>query len=139
MDIVLDVVCGHYRTTKDALLGKGRTKNIAKARTTAYWLARHAGLSFPEIARAMLRDHSTVLTSVKRLELQAWESSRLMKELDRRLGLLEGSETVVVAFNKRTLTVLQELLESGLWGDTLEQVVERVTCQYLHEQLKRED
>jgi len=139
MDIVFDVVCRHYRTTKEVLLSKDRTKNVFKARSTTYWLARHSGLSWPEVGKAMHRDHSTAMGAVKRLQLPAWEHSKLIREVDHRLGALEDSDVVAVIFNKKTMAVLQELLDSGLWGGTLEDVVERVTCQYLHEQLKRKE
>lgn len=139
MDIIMDVVCRYYRTTNDILLGKDRTKSVHKARATACWLARHAGLSWPEIAKYMHRDHTSVMSSVDRLMLTSKESSTLIKLLDVNLGAIGGSDVVTVIFNEKTLGTLQELLDSGLWGSTLEDVVERVVCQYLHGQLKREE
>ena len=47
-----------------AILGRCRTKSIARARKLAYWLAREtSGCSWPELALAFNRHHSSLLTA----------------------------------------------------------------------------
>lgn len=50
------------------ILALGRSKSIAEARLVAYYVARHCTrLSYPELGRALLRDHSSVVAGVKRM------------------------------------------------------------------------
>lgn len=50
-----------YGTTPEAIRGPARDKSIATARMVACWLLRQTGLSYPEIGRAVDRDHTTVM------------------------------------------------------------------------------
>jgi chromosomal replication initiator protein len=50
------------------LLGPSKKKHIARARLMAYYLARElTGHSFPELARAFDRDHSTIQSGVDKI------------------------------------------------------------------------
>lgn len=64
------------------LLGQGRSKAVAMARRHAYLVLRErTDLSYPEIARLLDRDHSTILYGVRlaQHERAAWgtETERL--------------------------------------------------------------
>jgi chromosomal replication initiation ATPase DnaA len=50
-----------YGTTPEAIRGPARDKSIASARMVACWLLRQTGLSYPEIGRAVDRDHTTAI------------------------------------------------------------------------------
>jgi chromosomal replication initiator protein len=60
---VIDAVCRHYNVTREALVGKGRSRAIAVPRQMAMYLARmETDASLPQIGNALGgRDHSTVL------------------------------------------------------------------------------
>lgn len=52
------------------LLGKARTPSVVKARHAAMWAAFQAGLSFSEIGREFGRDHTTVISAVRKVEAE---------------------------------------------------------------------
>jgi chromosomal replication initiator protein len=63
-------VCSHFRLTSADLLSKDRHKSVAFARQVAMYLCRQRlKSSFPELGRAFgNRDHTTVISAVKRVE-----------------------------------------------------------------------
>jgi chromosomal replication initiator protein len=63
-------VCSHFRMTSADLLSKDRHKSVAFARQVAMYLCRQRlKSSFPELGRAFgNRDHTTVISAVKRVE-----------------------------------------------------------------------
>jgi chromosomal replication initiator protein len=66
---VVQIVARHYNLTKDALLGRSRTKQIANARQVAMYLLREEnGLSLINIGEILGgRDHSTVRHGVEKV------------------------------------------------------------------------
>lgn len=53
----------------EAVLGASRNAELARARFAIAWAARQAkGRSFPQIARALRRDHTTVMSAFRRAE-----------------------------------------------------------------------
>lgn len=58
---VLDAVCETCHVPVDLLLGPVRSASVARARQFAMLLLRERGLSYPEIGRALNRDHTTVM------------------------------------------------------------------------------
>lgn len=67
---VISVVCNYYNLTKNQLLGKNRTKNVATARHIAMYLCRkHLDVSYLKIGEAFGgKDHSTVLSACEKIE-----------------------------------------------------------------------
>ena len=49
------------------LVGQGRATSVVRARRVAMWIAHERGFSYSEIGRALQRDHSTVMASVRAL------------------------------------------------------------------------
>ncbi len=66
---VVRIVAGHFNLTKEALLGRSRTKEIANARQLAMYLLREEnGLSLINIGELLGgRDHSTVRHGVEKI------------------------------------------------------------------------
>ena len=59
----------------EVLLGPRRDAWIVQARQGLMWVLRHRmGLSYPEIGRAMKRDHTTAMHGVRAEELRRAES-----------------------------------------------------------------
>lgn len=52
----------------DEMKGRSRNKHTVSARQLCYWQGRKAGLSLPEIGRFFNRDHTTVLSGIRKLE-----------------------------------------------------------------------
>lgn len=62
-------VATYFGVTPADLHSSRRTRTISAARMVAMYLARqHTNMSFPEIARAMGKNHSTVVLAVQRLQ-----------------------------------------------------------------------
>lgn len=64
---MLERVAAHYGLSLTEILEKDRHKHTVDARHVAMWIARQHKWSFPEIARQMERDHSTVIHAVRRV------------------------------------------------------------------------
>lgn len=84
-------VCEHYRIKMSQLTGKDRHREVALPRQVAMWLARtHLGTSFPQIgARFNGKDHTTVMSAVRKIDRTAHEDLELaaaLEQIARKLG-----------------------------------------------------
>lgn len=93
MTLVVELVGERFGVTQDQIFSHDRHRTIAIARQACYWLGRHASkpqLSYPQIARALGTDHTTVMHGVRRmaerLEDDAWLRTTL-RELQTDLGI----------------------------------------------------
>lgn len=79
VDDVQRAVCEHYRIKIPQLIGKDRHREVALPRQVAMFLARvHLGTSFPQIgAKFDGKDHTTVMSAVKRVEKLLGEDPEL--------------------------------------------------------------
>ena len=89
-DAIQKEVARFYKVPVDELKGERRVKHIAHARQVAMYLCRTlTNESFPKIGERFNKDHSTVITSVRKIE-QARESDEQLKlelgELAEKLG-----------------------------------------------------
>jgi chromosomal replication initiator protein len=77
-------VCGHFRLSNSELLSKDRHKSVAFARQVAMYLCRQRlKCSFPELGRAFgNRDHTTVISAVRRVEALRGSDPRVAAHLD---------------------------------------------------------
>ncbi|MFO0661388.1 MAG: chromosomal replication initiator protein DnaA [Polyangiaceae bacterium] len=68
MDDIQRLVCHHFSLRSSDLLSKDRSQSVTKARHIAMYLCKHnLNVSYPEIGRAFGRDHSTVMSAVKKM------------------------------------------------------------------------
>jgi chromosomal replication initiator protein len=79
MDQIQEVVCNYYDVRTSEMLGKSRQRRVTLARQMSMYLARkHLRISLPEIGRSFGRDHTTVLSSVRKIAgLKATDSGTL--------------------------------------------------------------
>lgn len=66
----IEAACDLYSIEATDVLGPQRDAKYVKARQIAAWLMREDGLSFPTIGRALKRDHTTAIHSVRAVEKQ---------------------------------------------------------------------
>jgi chromosomal replication initiator protein len=82
----------YYKVAVEDLRADRRTKHLAHARQVAMYLARRmTRSSFPEIAARFNKDHSTVISSVRKVERLREMDATVRKELDEleaKLGVL---------------------------------------------------
>ena len=62
---IVDAVAEATGIPAKHILSKSRTAPVARARQIVMYEARKAGLSYPQIGRALGRDHSTVVMGVR--------------------------------------------------------------------------
>ncbi len=62
---IVDAVSEATGIPSKHILSKIRTAPVARARQIVMYEARKAGLSYPQIGRALGRDHSTVVVGVR--------------------------------------------------------------------------
>lgn len=79
---VIRVVSEQYGFSEEELLSARRQEPLALARHIAMYLAKVCtGRSYPEIARRLVRDHTTIMHGVRRIEKLMTESSALLEEV----------------------------------------------------------
>lgn len=80
--VICETVGNYYEVTLDEILSVDRHKSIVEARQIAMWITRKTqALSYPEIGREFGRDHSTVMSAIRRVD----RASGTMLETVRRL------------------------------------------------------
>lgn len=94
-----EVVSHILQVTVQDIYGERRQAYIAEARHYVYWLAKnYTKFSYPRIARAMKKDHSTVIHGVQKIDRQLANKDertvvlckQLQEELDRKFGDVDG-------------------------------------------------
>ena len=82
---VVDLVARKFNLTKEKLLGRDRTKDVAHPRQIAMYLLREeAKISFPQIGEVLGgRDHSTVMSAIEKIKEQIRSGDgRVQKDID---------------------------------------------------------
>ena len=68
IDTITKTVASYFDLQERVLKSKSRQRQVTRARQiTMYLVRRHLHWSFPEIGRAFSRDHTTVMTSVRKV------------------------------------------------------------------------
>ena len=65
---VVAVTAAHFAVSPAQVTGSERGRDVVRARMVAAWLLRQDGRSYPEIGRALGKDHTTVMHAVKRVD-----------------------------------------------------------------------
>lgn len=80
---IAHAVCVHLGVTEEQLFQRTRgLKEAAEARQVFYWLGREVtGKSFPQIARCLGRDHSTVIHGWRRVDARLANDDRFYSEV----------------------------------------------------------
>lgn len=83
IDRVIEVVSTKYGVSKEDLLGKKRTKEVAMARHIAiYLLRKKTDMSLPAIGAEFGRDHTTILSSCGVIEREITENPAFAAEIN---------------------------------------------------------
>ncbi len=67
-EAIMRWLCAAYGLGQDELTGPVREHPMSEARIVGYYLARRRGMSYPVIGRLFNRDHTTVMSGVKRAD-----------------------------------------------------------------------
>lgn len=117
---LVDKSCAMFDATREEVLGRGRTENVAMARMFCYWSVRtfySPQLSFPEIGQIFERNHATVIYGVQKINKTNAKGLRGKKEAmralfrlkrEKRLDLIERVKRELLEAHFR----IEKLLES---------------------------
>jgi hypothetical protein len=97
MTEVVSRVCKQFSVSSADLLGARRHAHIAQARHVLAWLLRERGLSYPAIGKAMNKDHTTIMSAVRKVDAERAKSEAVARVLDEMNGLT-GSEVFADPF-----------------------------------------
>ncbi len=68
-DLIIKETARYFNTDGETLRGPARSKGVAEARHVAMYLVRKmTNLSLPDTGREFMRDHTTVISAVKKIE-----------------------------------------------------------------------
>lgn len=82
-DVVINAVSGHFSINKKALMGKARSRIVARPRQMLMYLLRtEMGLPLEEVGRIVGgRDHTTVMHAVDKITLLATNDVKIQEDL----------------------------------------------------------
>ena len=136
---VVDAVARYYGVGSQQIYGRGRSGTVATARSVSIYLVRMTlGYSYPEIARLFgSRNHSTIISVI-----QGVVAKRAKDEgFDRTLDVLRDSALewqgkdpatrTPIAFPDKVWDKLQGLLDTGMFGKSINDVVVRLVSEKL--------
>lgn len=106
---VMVAVCRYFEVRMVDLRGRDRHKSIATARHVAMYLCKNRlryNPSFPEVGRAFgNRDHTTVMSAVRKIEVQRVTDARLRAQV---IALEQSLGCRTPATNAPRLRIVQE-------------------------------
>ncbi len=124
-------VARYYSVTPEILVSRDRSKSATVARATGMYVARLAGdFSYPEIGAAFQRDHTTVMSAIKKAARQAASSPLYrdaIEQLQREVKGL-GIDGDRVTIRREILVLLQAQVTRGIYGASVEDIVDRILC-----------
>lgn len=91
---MLNSVCQHFCVTREQLTGKDRHASLALARQVASWLLRERGYSYPEIGAMLARDHTTIMSGVRKVERLRAVNPRVAETIERMRGVNDARVSV---------------------------------------------
>ncbi len=92
VDEIQRAVCHHFQLRASDLLSKDRHKGIALARHVAMYLCKQRlRVSFPELGRAFCKDHTTVISAVRKVTALREQDPQVRAHLDAIERRLTGS------------------------------------------------
>ena len=82
-EVIRDLVCRHFRVTKEELASRSRKQSVTLPRQVAMYLSRKfTDASLEAIGRLFNRDHATVCHSIKKIERRVKESPTLRSQVE---------------------------------------------------------
>ncbi len=82
-EVIRDLVCRHFRVSKEELASKSRKQAVTLPRQVAMYLSRKfTDASLESIGRLFNRDHATVCHSIKKIEKSVKTSPRLRSQVE---------------------------------------------------------
>lgn len=123
---ILDVVCTHYGVRPEEIKGPRRTEKLTTPRQIAMYLsARLAQRSLNQIGAALLRDHTTVLGSVRKIEALVEEDAALRATV----GELEIAALAIAGLRAQGVLPLRKPIDAFLLAEKIVRSGDRFAIQ----------
>ena len=92
MDEIMRKTCDYYNVRMSDLLSPKRSRNIARPRQMAMWLAKNLTTrSYPEIGRRFgNRDHTTAMHAVRKIDELKAQDAQIAEDAELLRRMLEG-------------------------------------------------
>ena len=89
---IISEVSRKYGVSEDDIRSKKKSENIANARhICVYIIRRMTDLSLPSIGKIFSRDHSTVLSSINKVDLNIKTKKNYEEEIENLIKDIKGS------------------------------------------------
>lgn len=141
---IVDLVSDHFNVPRSQVYEHTRLRTVTQARQLAMYLSRLVcGWSYPEVGIAFGRDHTTIMSACKRVaDLRANNANynilveRMLAhltEVRRAQPQVHLPHATEIVFSERVWHRLRQLEQSGMFGGSLNEVVERLVAMQLFE------
>lgn len=132
--VVIDACARHYSVDPGSVLGKGKKLSQIVTRHTAMYVARLVGnFSYPQIAEAFGKKcHTTVMNACARMAQRTTidpDYDQAVKTLVREVQGL-GLTGAPVKIRTELLELLQARVREGVYGRSVEDLVDRILCDH---------
>ena len=81
-ELTVERVSAELGVTVGDILSRTRLRHVAHARAVVAWVLRQHELSFPAIGRLLGRDHTSIMTAVRKIEGERRHCQRSAEVLD---------------------------------------------------------
>lgn len=138
----VNAAAAYYGVSSKQVYAHGRAKTASSARQVAMYLSRIVlGFSYPEIGKAFDRDHTTVMSACKKVtELRVGDRRyNVAIEKLQKTVTVSGIESTTsgaltaVSFPDKVWEKLKEVRESGMFGESMTDVIIRLVALKLYE------
>ena len=134
LNVVIETVARYYALSPDLLRDKTRVRSAKVARHTAMYVARLAGeFSYPQIGEAFgHRHHTTVMNAVRKCALRAQADDGYRIAVDNLVRDVQGIGIIggPVRIRAEIRLLLEERVSRGIFAATVEDLVDRILCEY---------
>jgi hypothetical protein len=126
---IISAVAQVYDVPQERIFLKDRTQNTSDARSIAMWIGRFEGMTYPQLGQVFIRDHSTVVAAVSKINdrIKVYPHFKnhlksVMKKVidyDFEIPIAEEKDwTIVPDCERKQIALYQEWLKGGDNGGT---------------------
>ncbi len=88
---IISAVCKNYSVSEDDIKSKKKSENIANARHICIYVIRKmTDLSLPSIGKIFSRDHSTIISSINKVDINIKTKKNYEEEIDNLIKTIKG-------------------------------------------------
>jgi chromosomal replication initiator protein len=136
----IELVARYYGTSRASILSDDRHQSVIVARHTAIYVCRLAGdFSYPQIAADFKRDHTSIMNACKRMAERSLRDKDFAKVVDLLVQQVLGIGNfsgAPVRVRSELLVLIKERVKLGIFGGSVEDIVDRILCEHFQRELQ---